>query len=250
MVTAGGATPALPALVVGRVSHRRVGPVRHSFRHRAYQWLVDLDTIPDLPFYLRPFARFDSGDHLGDPTRPIKANVEHFLRAHGVELGTGSRVLMLANARVLGHVFNPLSVFWCYDATGALACIVAEVHNTYGERHAYLLRPDDDGKATHDKELYVSPFFDVRGRYQLRFELSPDRVATTVTLQRDNSRAFAATFIGRPRPASSGVVLRQLIRHPLMPQRVSALIRMHGIWLWLRRLPIQRRPVHLPQEGI
>jgi DUF1365 family protein len=168
----------------------------------------------------------------------------------GADLGPGSRILMLANARVLGHVFNPLSVFWCYDAAGQLACIVVEVHNTYGERHAYLLRPDADCKATQDKELYVSPFYDVTGDYQLRFDLRRDIVAATVNLRRAGSLAFAATFSGRPRPASPSALLLQLVRLPLMPQRVSALIRMHGIWLWLRRLPIQPRPAHQPQEGV
>ena len=76
------------------------------------------------------------------PGLPIKANVENYLSLHGIHLGAGGRVVMLANARVLGHVFDPLSVFWCFDGPGALVCIVAEVHNTYGERHVYLLRPD------------------------------------------------------------------------------------------------------------
>jgi DUF1365 family protein len=177
------ALPSLPALVVGRVSHSRLGQVRHSFRHSVYLWLVDLDAIPEPPAFLRPFARFSSADHLGDPALPIKANVERFLALRGIVLGDGARVLMLANARVLGHVFDPLSVFWCYDNHGDLSCVVAEVHNTYGERHAYLLHPDADGMAEQDKELHVSPFFDVSGGYQLRFALGPDLVATTVALR-------------------------------------------------------------------
>src|SRR3954452_23643518 len=103
MVTA--TLPALPALVVGRVSHSRLGPVRHSFRHRAYQWLVDLDALPEPPRYLRPFARFSSADHLGDPGALIEANIEQFLAVRGVELGEGAQILMLANARIFGHVF-------------------------------------------------------------------------------------------------------------------------------------------------
>jgi DUF1365 family protein len=249
-VTARPALPTLPALVVGHVSHRRVGPVRHAFRHGAYQWLVDLDAIPDLPAYLRPFAGFSSADHLGDPTLPIKANVERFLARNGIELGDGAQILMLANARILGHVFNPLSVFWCYEGQGVLACVVAEVHNTYGDRHAYVLRPNTAGYAEHDKELYVSPFFDVSGGYGLRFAISPDRVSTTVTLWREGALALAATFRGRPEPATPTAVLRQLVRRPLMTQRVTALIRMHGIWLWLRRLPLRPRPAHVPQEGV
>ena len=109
---------------------------------------------------------------------------------------------MLAGARVLGHVFDPLSVFWCYDRRRRLACVVAEVHNTYGERHAYLLRPDEAGVAVTGKHFYVSPFFDVSGTYELRFTLRPDRVATTVTLRRHGAVAFSAAFRGRPEPAT------------------------------------------------
>ncbi|MEP7035117.1 MAG: DUF1365 domain-containing protein [Actinomycetota bacterium] len=242
--------PALPALVTGHVTHNRREAVRHGFRHRVYQWLVDLDAIPEQPWYLRPFASFSAADHLGNPAHSIRANVESYLSLNGITLGEQSRIIMLANARVLGHVFDPLSVFWCFDANNTLVCIVAEVHNTYGERHVYLLHPDPSGVATTDKAFHVSPFFDVSGRYEMRFELSPRVVSSTVILHREGSTAFAATFRGRPTPATRMAVAGQLIRKPLMPQQVSALIRMHGIWLWLRRLPILRRPLHQPQEGV
>ena len=244
------ALPQLPSLVVGQVTHRRPGPVRHAFRHRVYQWLVDLDDLPRQPWYLRGFAHFSSADHLGDPGLPIKRNVENYLALGGIGLGDRGRVLMLASARVLGHVFDPLSVFWCYDSDGVLACVVAEVRNTYGERHAYLLRPDEAGTAVTGNGFYVSPFFDVGGTYQLRFTLRPDLVAATVTLRRHGAVAFSAAFRGRPEPATAPALARRLIRQPLMPQRVSALIRVHGIWLWLHRLPVRPRPHHVPQEGV
>ena len=244
------ALPTLPALVAGHVTHHRTGRVRHGFRYRVYQWLVDLDALPEQPWYLRPFARFSAADHLGKPDRSIRANVQHYLSTNSIDLGEQSRIVMLANARVLGHVFDPLSVFWCFDAESALVCIVAEVHNTYGERHVYLLRPDPSGVATADKALHVSPFFDVSGRYELRFELSPHVVSSTVRLRRQGDLAFTATFRGTPQLATERVLLCQLIRKPLMPQQVSALIRMHGIWLWARGLPILRRPLHQPQEGV
>ena len=244
------ALPTLPALVAGRVTHHRTGRVRHAFRYNVYQWLVDLDALPEQPWYLRPFARFSAADHLGDPDRSIKANVEHYLSLNGIELGGSGRIVMLANARVLGHVFDPLSVFWCFDGRSALVCIVAEVHNTYGERHAYLLRPDPSGFATTDKAFHVSPFFDVSGRYELGFELSAQIVSSTVILRRQGSVAFAATFRGHPTPATSRALAGQLLRKPLMPQQVSAMIRVHGIFLWLMRLPIRRRPHHQPQEGV
>jgi DUF1365 family protein len=157
---------------------------------------------------------------------------------------------MLAHARVFGHVFNPLTVFFCFPDDGSPPCVVAEVHNTYGDRHAYLLEPDAAGRATTDKTMYVSPFFSVDGAYQLRFAVSPNRVFVGVTLRRDGEVSFSAAFHGRPRPASRSAMLRAALRRPLMTQRVSVLIRAHGVWLWLRRLPVRRRPEHHRQIGV
>lgn len=157
---------------------------------------------------------------------------------------------MLANARELGHVFNPLSVFWCYRGSGHLAAVVAEVHNTYGERHAYLVHPNENGIALTGKDFHVSPFFAVNGVYELRFALRPDRISTVVTLRRDGAVAFVATFRGRPQPATRQAVAWIRIRQPLMSYRVSALIRLHGIWLWLRGLPVQPHPAHIRPAGV
>jgi uncharacterized protein len=236
--------PELPALVVGWVTHQRYRGLRHGFRHRLYQWLVDLDSLPTPPRYLKPFAGFLSEDHLGDSAQGIKHNVEYFLAQQGIDLGGRSRIVMLANPRILGHVFNPLSVYWCFESRGDLVAVVAEVHNTYGERHAYLLRPDDRGSAQTQKRFPVSPFFDVTGNYVLRFTLARDLVATTVTLRHGDVIAFTATFAGRPEPATPWALARRVVRTPLMPQRITLLIRAHGTWLWLRRIPVQPHPLH------
>ena len=240
--------PVLPALVTGRVAHARQAPLKHRFRYRVYQWLVDLDHLPQLPLWLRPFSTFRAADHIGDPRSPIRTNIERFCAAEGVDV-TGHRILMLANARVLGHTFDPLSVFWAIAPGGALTCIVAEVHNTYGERHAYLVQTDHEGRSQVDKAFYVSPFFTVDGRYDLQFELTPDVVSSTVVLKQDGESVFSATFRGEPRPATPGRLARLLVSMPLMTHRTSLLIRMHGVWLWLRRLPVVPRHAHRTQEG-
>ena len=180
---------------------------------------------------LRGHARFESADHLGDPALSIKANVVEFARLHGVP--DVARVLMLASARTgagrISYVFNPLSVHWCYRADGTLACLVAEVHNTYGERHAYLLRPDDDGRAEADKTFYVSPFFDVAGRYRMRFSAPGPRLSLTMALTRNGSTPFTATVRGTARPATARAVRRATFRQPFMSLRFSALIRLQGV---------------------
>jgi DUF1365 family protein len=242
------ALPALPALVEGTVGHTRRSPLRHRFSYRVYQWLVDVDDLPRMTRVLRPFSTFTASDHIGDPGDTIHANIERFCAAQGVDIA-GHRLLMLANARVLGHTFDPLSVFWAIAPDGSLTCIVAEVHNTYGERHAYLLRPDGDGRTQVDKEFYVSPFFTVEGAYDLQFALTPDKVSSTIVLRQGGAAVFSATFRGTPRPATAARLVKLLVKLPLMTHRTSLLIRIQGVRLWMKRLPVVRRPAHEPQEG-
>ena len=122
------------------------------------------------------------------PDATLRENLDAFLATQGVDL-QGGRITMLANARVLGYVFNPISVFWCHRPDGALECVVVEVHNTYGERHAYLVRTDDQHRASTEKRLYVSPFNDVSGSYDLVLP-EPGRVGAQVSviLRRPGSR--------------------------------------------------------------
>ncbi|MFP5312151.1 MAG: DUF1365 family protein, partial [Actinomycetes bacterium] len=120
------------------ISHVRRSPLKNAFTYRSYSWFVDVDALPRLPVLLRPLAVFRAGDHLGDPEASIRSNVERYLRTQGLE-PDGGPIHMLTSARVLGYVFNPLTLFWCYRSDGGLQCVVAEVHNTYGERHCYLL---------------------------------------------------------------------------------------------------------------
>jgi DUF1365 family protein len=236
--------PIVPALVVGTVSHTRRTPLSHAFTHRHFQWLVDLDALPRLPWPVSLLARFDAGDHLdgGRLGGGIRGDVERFLAGRGVILEPSDRVLMLAHARALGHVFDPLSVFWCLTAEDQLRAVVFEVHNTYGERHAYLLDVDGSGRATTDKAFYVSPFNDVTGTYAVHLRIEPTLVRVSVGLDRDGSRVLTATTTGAVQPATTRSVVRTNFEHLLMTYRVSALIRLHGVRLWLRRLPLLPRP--------
>jgi DUF1365 family protein len=229
------------------IVHARTTPLRHSFRHRSHTWLVDLDELPRLG-PLGPLARFESRDHLGSPDRTLRENLDAFLTTEGVDLG-GGRILMLAMPRVLGTVFNPISVYWCHTADGRLACNVVEVHNTYGDRHAYLVHADDRGRAEVDKALYVSPFNDVSGRYRLTIPTPGERVQVQVVLERPDQAPFVAGLRGRALPVRSSTVLRLALTQPLEPLAVAARIRWHGIRLWMRRLPVQPRPSH-HQEAV
>ena len=203
-----------------RITHTRLAPLRHAFTYRTYQWLVDLDHLPRPALWLRLLAGFRSRDHLGDPSRSIRENLDRFVGSRGIDLD-GGRVMMLAHARVLGYVFNPLTVYWCHRADGTLACVVAEVHNTCRHRYAYLVHPDDRGRARAPKQFYVSPFYPVDGGYRMSLpEPGPTRPAgsaelkLSVTLTRPDGSSFVASVHGTGRPATARALLGAATRHP------------------------------------
>lgn len=238
---------ALPSSVRAKVHHRRQRPFTYAFTVGTTMWLVDIaEPNAAFPRWLKPLASIRSRDHLAEDDRPLPEKVRDYLDAQELPW-TAHRVLMLANARSLGYVFDPLSVFFCYDAEGRLEGVLAEVHNTYGERHCYPLPLTGDSPATVDKEFYVSPFFAVEGRYDIRTKLSEDTVAVAISLSQDDEVVFVASVHGDLEPART---IRAVARNPVPSQRVSALIRWHGIKLWLKRLPVVPRRPHQAPEGM
>jgi uncharacterized protein len=231
------------------VTHARQAPLRNRFRYRTRAWLVDLDRVPTLPRGLQWLARFDARDHLGRSTESLRDNVTALLASHGIDLADG-RIVMLANARALGHVFNPISGHWCYDRAEDLVAVVAEVHNTYGDRHAYLMHPGPDGQVDEwlDKAMYVSPFNPVDGRYRITVSEPTHRVSVCVTLERDGQPPFVATLRGTRR--EPGNVVATAVATAATSLRVSALIRWQGVRLFLRGLRVEPRPMHPAQEAV
>jgi uncharacterized protein len=230
-----------PSYVRAQVAHRRTRPFSYAFATSTPMWLVDIED-PDAAFprWLRRLASIRSEDHLAaEDDRPLPAKLRSYLDAQQVPW-TAVTVLMLANARSFGYVFDPLTTYFCFDAAGALEGVLAEVHNTYGERHCYPLRLDGS-RARVDKEFYVSPFLAVEGTYDIRVRLDADHVAISIALVQHGRTVFAASVGGTLRPATRGRTLRSVLGHPLASHRVTALIRWHGVRLWLRRLPVVPR---------
>ena len=209
---------------------------------------MTFDDLPRIPLPLRPLARFQARDHLGGAGGSLRASVDTYLAQHGIGLA-GGRVLMLGHARTLGHVFNPLTVFWCHDANGGLAAVIAEVHNTYGGRHTYLLHPDSHGRAAADKDFYVSPFLPVAGTYRLHLPEPSGSLRLGVTLHLDGQALLAARVTGKRRAYTPWRLLGCALRHPWVTGQVTALIHWQGIRLAARRLPVFPRPAHRPLEG-
>ena len=241
------------ALYVGAVMHARRSPRDHVFRYPVYMALLDLGELPTLDRRLRLFGwnrravtSFHDADHI---------DIHAILAEHGVELGVGGSIQVLTNLRVLGYVFNPVSFWWCRRGDGSLACIVAEVSNTFGERLPYVLLPAEGKEAGSravfetDKRLHVSPFMPMDQSYTWWFSDPGEKLSVRMDVHEGGSRDFHATLTARRVPLTAGSLRSVLVRYPLMPARVIGLIHWQAARLWLKRVPFYRKPRFIPGKG-
>lgn len=251
-----GVAPPPAALYLGHVMHQRLRPFRHRLRYAVYALLLDLDRVAEMarPLRLLSLDRFNlfgwrAADHgEGDPAGP-RAFVDRHLAEAGLE--TGGTIRLLAMPRVLGYAFNPLSVYFCHRADGALQAVLYEVHNTFGERHAYLVEagPADPSGLVRQrcaKVLHVSPFLD-RG-LQYRFRLRPPdadgrgRLSVGVDACDDAGPLLLARFDATARPLGDAALLRAFFGHPLLTLKVTAGIHWEALRLWRKGAVVRPHP--------
>ena len=241
------------ALYTGTVMHARRSPQDNVFSYRIYMALLDLDELPQLDRRLRLFGwnrravtSFHDADHI---------DIRALLAENEIDLGSHGSIQVLTNLRVLGYVFNPVSFWWCRREDGTLACIVAEVNNTFGERHPYVLVPGDGGEVGDrvvfetDKRLHVSPFMPMDQAYTWWFSEPEGRLSVRMDVHESGSPDFHATLTARRVPLTSASLRSALVRYPLMPARVLGLIHWQAVRLWLKRTPFYRKPPHVPGKG-
>ncbi|MDR9485242.1 MAG: DUF1365 domain-containing protein [Sediminimonas sp.] len=238
--------------IAGHTWHGRKGAVENAFRYGVDYVLLE----PDAPTPTAPalFSRnrgnvvslWDSDN--GGPLRQGRGVdwVRDVLEAHG--LPGDDRIELLTQPRVLGHVFNPVSFWLCRDSGGGLRVVIAEVTNTFGDRHCYLCHRDDLVAITaHDrlrarKVLHVSPFQPVEGRYEFRFDIRPDRIGIWIDFTGGNGGVIA-TLVGPRRRLSTLGLLGAILRRPFGSRRVLALIHWQALRLWWKGARYRPRPV-------
>ena len=237
------------ALYTGTLMHARRSPARHVFRYPVSYWLFDLDELPELERRLRVFSvnrrnlvSLRDRDHFDGA--PLKRAVIDLAADPTIE-----RVLMLTQPRVLGYVFNPVSFYWCYRRDGSLACMVAELSNTFGERLPEVLR-GPELRYEHRKRLHVSPFFGLDQSYEYAFSEPEEDVWARIHVRDDaGARPLTAVLHGRRHELTNRSVVSLLLRYPLQPLQVITLIHFEALRLWRKRVPFHHKPPFVPGEG-
>ena len=240
-------------IYIGAVTHSRVRPRKHKLRHGCFWLLLDLDEIETLGRKLRWFSfnrfnllSFYTADHGDGGRKPIRAQIERHLEDAKIDIGSG-RIRLLCMPRVLGHGFNPLSIHFCHREDDTLAAILYEVHNTFGERHSYLIPVSDDAQGKEirqscDKGFYVSPFMDMDMHYDFRVTLPEDRVAVAIKTSDDEGPMLYAALAGAAVELSDAALLRTFVTHPLLTLKVVAAIHVHALIIWLKGVKLRSRP--------
>lgn len=236
------------ALYRGRVTHLRLRPIRHRLGYRIFMMLLDLDELPALQARTWAFghnraalASFFDRDHGDGSATSLKEQIAK--AAGGLD---GGKVYALCMPRVLGYVFNPLTVYFCSDRDGRLRALVYEVKNTYGERHVYAL-PVDPGanRVTQGcaKTFRVSPFLQMDLRYRFNVEAPGETIGVNIVASDEKGPVLTATFSGARREFTSAALVRELLAHPAMTFKVIAAIHWEALFIWLKlRRPQKRTP--------
>lgn len=249
---------AKPQLCFGQVRHLRLRPVRHGFRYRTYFVRLPLRTLGERDFGSRLFARnrrnllsFYDSDY-GDGRQPLLQWIDGLLAAEGVHDADGE-VWLQTMPRVLGYAFNPVSFWFCHRADGTLRAIVADVHNTFGERHCYLLETGGAISAADEltarKIFHVSPFCEVQGGYRFRFYCGSQRSMARIDYDDDLGPLLETSLSGRAVALDDRSVARAFFAYPLMTFGVMFRIHWQALKLWLRRVPFFRKP-EPPQQKV
>lgn len=236
--------------IAAETYHGRRGATKNAFRYSIDYVLMDAEVAPKTPGLFSRNAgnlmSLQDSDHGGAPKQGKGAAwARDVLAAHSIR--DAKRIELLAQPRVLGHVFNPVSFWLCYNADDALTTVIAEVTNTFGDRHSYLCRHEDGRVITKQETLsvqklmHVSPFQPVEGGYTFRFDIQPDSIGIWIDYSRGNG-GLIATLTGARKPITNASIIKAAFRRPFGSRRVLALIHWQALKLWWKGATFRSQP--------
>lgn len=245
------------SLYRGVVVHRRLRPRVHGFRYRLFWTLLDIDRLEEAAAKTRLFSigrfnllSFDPRDHGDRSGSNLRTQAMAMLAEAGIE-GLDGSIRLLTLPRLLGFVFNPISVWYAHRGDGSLAAVIYEVSSTFGERTSYVLPVTEPGRFDQscDKTLHVSPFMRMNMRYHFK-GLDPDARLTLVIDGHDPEGLLIATAMsGERRPLSDGQILKAVLAVPFETLKVVAAIHWEALRLWLKGVPLAPDPRSANRAG-
>lgn len=237
------------ALLIADVAHARQRPAKNSFHYHVYYLCFGLSKLSQMArlalFSVDRFNLFSfkTAHYGGDP----EAWIRNQLTSWNVTQADGE-IVLLTMPRVLGYAFNPVSFWFCLDKAGTLRAVLADVSNTFGERHAYLLFHDDqqpigrDDVFSSDKVFHVSPFIKVDGHYEFRFVYGPEKVGVWIDHHDDDGLLLTTSLVGKRHALTSLALLRCFFRYPLVTFKVIGLIHYQALKLFLKGVRYHVKP--------
>jgi len=265
-----GATVTLRArpaaeVIAANVTHERFRPRHHRFRYAVFCLRFDVERLDEVVAAARGWLTIDprtmtqrmrpvtlcTTDYGPRDGSALAAWARQQAAAAGVSLDpSASRIELQTFPRLFGHVFNPVSFWLCHDEADALRVLIAEVNNTFGERHIYVVIASDRGPIgastalTSTKAMHVSPFCEVRGHYRFRVVTGASARRVDVDYYDGDSLLIATRIAGQAHALTAQSLRRQWLSHPLMTMGVVARIHWQALRLWLKRTPWFHKPVH------
>jgi uncharacterized protein len=252
-------------LYEGQVMHARLKPFIHRFSYRVFSTLIDIDQLSGLSRLSILFSvnRFNAlslheQDHIDPRISPVNAGLRAYVDAlcRKADMPPPRRALLLAYPRVFGHGFNPISVYYLYDAFGRLCATIYEVRNTFGERHAYVC-PVQTCEASIAgirqscvKRLHVSPFLGMSGKYDFRIAPPGDALRLRILEHDQAGPILAASFSAKAKPLTTANLVSALIRIPLLGLKVVSLIHFEALRLWLKGAMFFKSPPPPPPVSV
>lgn len=237
-------------LYLGQVMHHRLSPVGHRFTYRVASLLLDIDEMPEPGLRLFSRNRFNlfsvNDADLGEGGTP-RAWIDALLSRHGIA-HSGGKVAVHLFPRVLGFGFTPLATWFCHDSDGTLQAILYEVHNTFGERHAYLIRTGQDSRRTlhhhAGKAFHVSPFIGPNGNYAFSVRPPGDRFSLSIreTDATTGAPILVASHVARRVPLTDRHLLRAALSYSLLPFQILGGIHWEAFRLWRKGAPFHKKP--------
>jgi len=236
------------------VMHHRREPVENMFSYRVFMFYIDLDEVDALTRRLRLFSAggfnlfsLRSRDHITLGEATVAENIRAWLRSKGIDPGRG-RVFLLTHLRTAGHLFNPVSFYFCYDEQGEPLCVVPEVGNTFRELKPYILGRDtlrgDTFRREIRKEFYVSPFIDLDVMFDFRIGIPGEKLHIRIDDTQGGERLLVATMTGSRKPLTDARMVLSFIRVPFVTVKVIGLIYYQAARLYMKKLAYHRKTEH------